>query len=328
MRARRGDGTGGSRVDAPTVVLLGGFGRSGTTLLERLLSNCSDAVAVGEVIHVWERGLAANESCGCGRPLRECEVWREVGARGFGGWSRLDERHVLKLRREVCVNRKIPLLLARRLDPRFTAAAREYAGILERFYGAVADVAGTHVLVDSSKHPSYAYLLRLARVRTRVVLVVRDSRGVAFSWAKHVQRPEVTRGVAYMPKYSVLGSALRWTAYNVLFLLLRLTGQPLLVLRYEQLIQDPAGEVERVLRFAGATADGARLRELATGRVELGVDHTVAGNPMRMRTGEIVLKLDEQWRGAMAPAQRRLVTLVTLPLQFLFGYQTWRRRRR
>ena len=43
----------------PRVVYLGGLGRSGTTLLERLLAARPGVCAAGETVHLWQRGLVA-----------------------------------------------------------------------------------------------------------------------------------------------------------------------------------------------------------------------------------------------------------------------------
>jgi len=50
------------------------------------------------------------------------------------------------------------------------------------------------------------------------------------------------------------------------------------------------------------------------------VQHTVAGNPVRMRSGPLKLRVDDAWRAAMPAADRRLVTLLTFPLLARYGY--------
>ncbi|MFD0886208.1 sulfotransferase, partial [Streptosporangium algeriense] len=85
---------------SPTrVVFLGGLGRSGTTLLERLLGEVPGVTPLGEVAHLWTRGVLANEDCGCGKPFGACPFWREVGTRAFGGWSEDLVRRVVTLGR-------------------------------------------------------------------------------------------------------------------------------------------------------------------------------------------------------------------------------------
>src|SRR5713101_2080953 len=54
----------------PRILYLGGLGRSGSTLIERLLGELPGVCAVGEVVHMWRRGVVEGERCGCGEPAR------------------------------------------------------------------------------------------------------------------------------------------------------------------------------------------------------------------------------------------------------------------
>ena len=98
--------------DLRRVVYLGGLGRSGSTLLERLLGELPGACSAGEVVHMWQRGIVEGERCGCGQPFGECEFWCAVGQDAFGGWDAVDVGRIAQLRSEVDRTRYIPLLAA------------------------------------------------------------------------------------------------------------------------------------------------------------------------------------------------------------------------
>lgn len=300
----------------PAVLYLGGFGRSGSTLLERMLGQVSGVTALGEVLHLVERGLLGNERCGCGRDFRMCPFWTEVGA-AFGSWDRLDAGGLLASRRALS-NRRVHRLVA-------GARGGTYQSFLDTVYRSARDVSGARLLVDSSKHPAYAFELR-RHVLLRAVLVIRDSRGVAYSWSREdVARPEVAEDTAYMPTYAPLGSTFRWSTYSLLFDLLRATGTPLMTVRYEDLIRDPGVVLTRVLDFAGIASAPDTLVAVDQQSVVLGVDHTVAGNPMRFKQGRIALRLDEEWRRSMTARDRRLVGVASWPLRARYGYLDRRR---
>jgi hypothetical protein len=53
--------------------------------------------------------------------------------------------------------------------------------------------------------------------------------------------------------------------------------------------------------------------------VDLQVDHTVSGNPMRFTTGPVQIRPDDRWRSAMARRRRVIVGVLTAPLRF--GYR-------
>jgi Sulfotransferase family len=307
------------------VLFLGGLGRSGTTLLERVLGELPGVCPLGEVVHLWQRDLRDGERCGCGEPFADCEFWTRVGKAAFGGWDGVDVDRVLHLQRAVERTRYIPWLAAPALPAAHRALVREYAGYYARLYRAAAEVAGARVVVDSSKHGALAYCLRWADdLDLRVVHVVRDSRGVAYSWTKRVARPEAG-GAAEMARYTPGRSALLWDAHNVAFGLLRHRGVPVHRLRYEELIANPRGTVHALARFAGLPESAVDLSFLGrdadgTEYAHLRAGHSAAGNPMRFTVGRVPLRRDDAWREALGPRQRRLVAALTAPLLGVYGY--------
>lgn len=300
------------------VLFIGGLGRSGTTLLERVLGELPGVCPLGEVVHLWQRDLLDDERCGCGTPFSRCDFWRAVGEHAFGGWDRVDAARVLELRARVERTRHIPRLSAVRLPPGYRALVQEYAGFYTTLYRGAASVSGARVLVDSSKHSALAYCLRWSgEVDLRVVHMVRDSRGVAYSWTKTVTRPEASTPDE-MTRYGPVRSALLWNAHNAAFGLLGRRGVPVCRVRYETLLADPGGTVRRLAGFAGVPE--GPLDFLTERSVTLGRCHSAAGNPMRFATGEIALREDEAWRTRLPVRQRRLVGLLTAPLLGTYGY--------
>jgi hypothetical protein len=166
--------------------------------------------------------------------------------------------------------------------------------------------------------------MRRARVDLRCLLVVRDPRGVAHSWSKIIARPEIAGENVNMPRYAATGSALRWSLYSVLFEAVRLLRIPLLVVRYEDFISDPRATIEKILQFAGRPDLAGDLDHVRDGEVDLGVHHTVAGNPMRFQVGRVALRPDEDWRRKMPAGRRSLVWALTAPLRLRYGYRARR----
>lgn len=311
----------GTAVRGPVSVLyVGGCQRSGSTLLDRMMSQVSGHVSTGELVHLWRRGVQADELCGCGLPFHDCPFWSEVGVRAFGAWSEVDVAQILVLQRRVDRNRFIPLMVLPVLSSRYRRDLEAYLDRLGRLYRAIADVSGGSVIVDSSKHASTAFLLRrLPSVRLRVIHLVRDSRGVAFSLMKEVRRPEAAAG-SMMFRASPLRSAAEWVSFNALLGLLRLLGTPTTVVRYEDLVRDPRRVLARILAEGGRQVSSADLSFVQGANVSLGVDHTVAGNPMRFRHEPLELRVDDVWRTSMDRRARVLTTALTWPLLAAYGY--------
>jgi Sulfotransferase domain len=305
------------------VIFLGGLGRSGTTLIERVLGEVPGICAVGELVHLWQRDLRDDEKCACGSRFWGCDFWERVGVAAFGGWHRVDVHRVLALRDLVERTRHIPRL-ATRVPTGYADLVREYAGYYVRIYEAAAAVSGADVIVDSSKHSALAHVLRYAMradppLDLRVLHVVRDARGVAYSWTKKVRRPEA--GTDEMTRYSPARSALLWTAHNAAFSLLRRRGVRVRTLRYEEFLADPRATLRRLVAFAGLDPSAVDLGWLEHDQVTLGVSHSAAGNPMRFTTGTVALRRDDAWRTHLAPRQRVVVNAVCGPMLKAYGYE-------
>lgn len=306
--------------DRPRVLLLAGSGRSGSTLLERALGGVPGVCALGETVHLWERGVRDHELCGCGEPFPGCPFWARVGEVAFGGWDSLDVAEVVDLRHAVVRSRHLPALLLAAPGTGWRLRRDRLGRLLAALFRAIQQVSGARLLVDSSKLPAYAGLLRHAGVDLRCAHVVRDPRGVAYSLGKTVVRPEVVDGSAVMHQEGPVGAALWWSAYEVLFAAVGARGTPLTSVRYEDLVADPEAAVRRLLAFAGLSAGPGDLEHLRPGEIDLAPGHLVAGNPMRFRTGHLELRLDEDWRDAMPARDRRLVDTLTAGLRRRHGY--------
>lgn len=326
--------------DAVPVLYVGGLGRSGSTLVERLLAQMPDVCSTGETVHLWERALRADERCGCGMPFSACPFWRKVGDRAFDGWERVDPDEIAALHSRVDRTRNVPRLALSRLPAAARADLESYTGYYTALYEAVREVSGTQLVIDSSKHASLAFALRWAPgVDLRVLHLVRDSRGVAYSWSKTVRRPDISRpdgdpldgsecvppaddlgGGAFMARYDPMKVSGLWLAENAAFHLLRRTGVPVLTVRYEDLLADPAPVLRKIRQFAGLPDAPAALDFLDGRTARLEVDHTASGNPMRFTTGDVSLRTDDAWRERLPTPRRRAVSALTLPLRLRYGY--------
>jgi len=167
--------------------------------------------------------------------------------------------------------------------------------------------------------PHGVVLSRIPGIDLRLVHLVRDARGVAHSSMKVIERPEVTDGVDYMPTYSPAQAAARWSAANLTFELLG-RSVPNLRVRYESFVRDPRAILTTIADHMDVSLAADALSFVTSEKIELGVDHTAAGNPMRFKTGTLPLRVDEAWREHLAPRDRRVVTSIAWPLLRRYGY--------
>ena len=304
------------------LLFVGGLGRSGSTLLDRMLGEMPEVCAIGEVVHLWERGVGNGERCGCGLPFSQCDFWQRVGKEAFDGWANVDVERVARLKESVDRTRYVPRLALPRLSAAVRADLTDYAGLYARVYAAVRTVSGCDVVVDSSKHASLAFVLRWSPdLDLRILQLVRDSRGVAYSWAKQVRRPDVVDdGDDWMARCTPAQISRQWVGQNAAFDLLAATGVPVRREHYEDLVAEPAAVLARTRAFAGLPADPAALSFVRGDVVSLQSSHTVSGNPLRFTNGEVTLRSDDAWREALPARDRRLVSALTAPLRLRYGY--------
>jgi hypothetical protein len=211
----------------------------------------------------------------------------------------------------------LPLALIPGQKKKETERLQEYLSNLEKLYQAIQSTAGASVIVDSSKNPSYGYLLRqIPSLELYVLHFMRDSRAVAYSWSKV---KEFQPGVKMARKMPVK-SALQWDARNLMteLFLNRNSGRHQ-VLRYEDFIDRPRESIESVINLLGETP--LDLPFVSSHTVDLqNANHSVFGNPVRFQTGLVELKLDNRWQKKMDQSHKLAVAGLTWPLQRRYGY--------
>jgi len=303
------------------VLFIGGYSRSGSTLLDCMLGQLPGVFSTGELAYIWTHGLEQNRLCGCGSRFLECPFWTEVGDLAFGGWDGVDAARMIAFERAVNRHRFLPFLLMPGLKPGFRADLRRYTDVLGRLFGAVRDVSGARLIVDSTIDPAYGFLLkRVEGLDLRLVHMVRDSRATAFSWTRHQRVRDYVDAVTYQRRFHPAATALRWTLYHQLIHLLSRAGAPATRVLYERVVASPKEEIRRVMEHIDEPLSDSELGFIRPGEVTLGVNHTVAGSRMRLKQGALHVSLDDEWRAALPPAHRRLVTLLTWPLLRSYGY--------
>ncbi len=315
-----------SRSPSVRLLYVGGFTRSGSTLLAHLLAQLEGFWAIGELREIWRKGVIDDSLCGCGAPFSACRFWDSVATEAFGGWSQVDAEEFAETSRLIGTDtRMVPALVGRRPEP---ARLERYRSHMRRLYQVIQQITGADVLVDSSKLAPYALVFAgLPGIDMRVMHLTRDSRAVAFSWGRRVRKPDVRDAGAgsYMDVHPTHATALRWIYHNLLFDVLVPFRAPVTRIRYERLAASPADETLSALgRLSLAVPDGSRSR-LQDARFGSAGIHMIGGNPMRFARSQAV-RPDEEWRTAMGIPARTAVLLMTWPLLARYARPSMRRR--
>jgi hypothetical protein len=298
------------------VVYVAGAGRSGSTVLDRILGTIPGTVSTNELNRIWIDGFAANKRCSCGSAFRECVFWREVVAEAFGGAGKVEAEKMQKIWMSVDHSRHFLQLLTPFKSRAFKQRLAEYRDLLRRLYFAIAKVSKAEVVVDSSKIPSGALILKdIPGLEVHVIHLVRDARACVYAWQKKKQNAK--SGVA-LRQYTPLRTVMFWMMRNA-FAGLLAARLPYVRVRYEDLMNDPRQELQRLLRRVAPFA-GKQL-SFATGHaIALPAYHSISGNPDRFSSGVTNLRLDMEWMAKLNEPVRRMATVLTYPLLARYGY--------
>jgi hypothetical protein len=305
--------------DRIRILYIGGTGRTGSTLLTKMLDQYPEFFAAGELAFLWRFGFLNKGKCGCGLLLRECPIWKSIFDYAFGGSANVDAEEMLRLRRRFN-SKHLPLMLTPKLRERLLKRSGEFPSTVERLYQGIAGATGCQVIVDSSKEPHYSYILRtLPSLEVFFLHLVRDPRAIAYSWRENRKRESGLPYHALMERRGAMTSATYFDVSNIAAEVMWTRHRNYyMFLRYEDFLARPEKTLHKIGQWVGLDLDPSRV--IKDGNVILGPSHTAWGNPNRFEEGSVPFRTEESWRSHM-PRQRQLaVTALTLPLVKRYGY--------
>lgn len=304
--------------DSLRVLYVAGLPRSGSTVLGYVLGRLPGTIFVGELAFFWRR-FAEGELCSCGMPLADCDFWSTVVGKAFGPLAREQARELNKLEQRVIRRLRVLGLTPVRWSTRWAKQVQVMLEERGRLYRSICEIANADYIVDSGKEVTFGSIIaRLNNTSFSTVHLVRDPRGVAFSWLKQVRSDSEPRD---MPRSPAVKTAARWMSCNLLvqFSLRRLSSAYLRV-RYEDLVAYPDDIVRQI---SCAAANAAEPYQRVGQRVHCANEHHLVGsNPgVRRHLGnDLKLTLDEEWRTGLPRGQQRLVTAVCGGLMTAYDY--------
>lgn len=303
------------------VLYIGGWGRSGSTIIGNILGSSDGIFHAGELIHIWENGFLQDRACGCQSTFSECSVWNDILTCAYGGRDKVDAQRMIDQRNGGPQNRAIPGRLRSRKSAGSVEHDPEYLDNLRKLYAAISHVTGCRVIVDSSKHPSHAYTLScVTGIDLYLLHLIRDARATAYSWQKEVRRTDSGSSTEeYQEKFDPLSSGFKWYAWNVTLEMFR-KRDPRQYRRmlYEEFSAAAQANIEKILDFVGEQSDAGLFPGERT--VNLKTNHTIWGNPVRTRVGDVEIRSDDEWKRKMRSLDRLKVCAVSWPLLLKYGY--------
>jgi hypothetical protein len=306
------------------IIYIAGYGRSGTTLLERLLQCQPFVHACGEMTNFFRIYGSDSSRCSCGQSVKNCEFWDGIAQKLFKldfTVQKFPYYGKLQKKREAHWSHGGSFAPLRYQDT--------YANLMKPFFEALArHPHENQVLIDSSK-TAYSTPFRpiaisqLGKFKVRVIHLVRDPRGVVWSVKKGLNRRMEAgqEGSALLP---VTRAITGWLFANRAANRLKsyLGEDSCCLVKYEDLVENPAQVISHLsiiwnidlhesIRVAGEVMNGFE--------VQLPTMHQLAGNRMRFDT-TFSIRPDYTWKGKLDPKTNAVVKTFTMPLMKKYGY--------
>ncbi len=259
------------------IVYIAGAGRSGSTLLGRLLGGHPQTFFPGE-LKVFSptkklRGKPArgNRRCGCGvNASNECHFWESVAAY-------LQEHHQLGLWTNLEVH---------------NGDALTFRNHNLALYDAIHAISKAPFIIDSSKsHSRLEKLIASQLFDIRVIYLQRNPYGVVYSNVK------LGRDLRY---YS------RHYAQNYHYTRKLLKGHDHYYVRYEKLVENPEKTLKDIMCWLGVPYDSAQLNWRES------TFHIIAGNKPRMINDRLIAP-DNSWRKQLTIREKIHISRRSLP---------------
>jgi hypothetical protein len=295
------------------ILYIAGATRSGSTLFHDLISQVDGFEGVGELRDIWQYGLLDNRLCGCGVRFRSCGYWSDVLADAFGSGEAVGEVGLAEMTERF--RTRDLLVTTRRRRTHRIAELGPLLDALARVCVSVQRTTGCRVIVDSSKNPAFGYLVaNHPDLDVHVVHLIRDAPAVAYSLSKRKESEPGRR----LPRKTSWESSADWVLRN-LAADLHLRHRPLIRVRYEDLLRDPAATIRAVCDLVDEP--DVDLGFLSADEIPMAVrPHSVFGNPGRFRHGPTRLAADDEWVSRMDWREVATVKALTLPLRRRYGY--------
>ena len=262
------------------ILYLVGDSRSGSTLLQHLLSLQPGVHALGELRRLGSLARA-KEPCACGAQLDDCECWCAVCGETRAS-QRTTEQEPMGLSWRISMFREVAAIRGGLVPAGPLLRRRNHAAAAEcfRLYEAVSRETGADLLIDNSKEPDHFLHMRASYPEhVEPVFLHRDGRGIIWSKMRRTGVNAKTAIDGYIWKQRLIETARRAIGLHKATELL-----------YEDLCKDPVRELERLLSPHKARVETTDLSLLPDVRHDLGGSPTFKGAERRE------IQLDERWR--------------------------------
>ncbi len=278
------------------LIYLLGAGRSGTTMLATVLNNWPNIHTVGEM-HQFLDYLYEDKDCSCGQNISQCEFWSPLV-------KEMDLK-LLKNKENVALSNKLEkhhniptFLLGKPLNA-------TYQEMTDEIFQAIQQKVSKPWVLDSSKYIARYLLLRKnKKINLKGIYLVRDVRGVVYSFGKNVQTHK--NPLSAILYYSLINFWAQWVTFF---------DRRIVKIKYEDFVNQPDQVIKKIeAHLFGSHTNVSYLKDTT-----FEIPHIIAGNRLRSDK-QLVIKKDLKWKEAISRPKQVLYYLLAFPLMVLNKY--------
>jgi hypothetical protein len=254
--------------------------RSGSTLLENILSNAENTLSVGELHHLdshlykgkW--GKTWNWTCTCGKNIIDCEFWGKILSNLKNKKIKVDNTSLKKVNKN-----DSGLEVKEKYDYN-----KKVIKLINEIYAAVFEETGSDIIIDSSKHTEHGFeLYKKSNYKIKIIYLKRDIRAVVLSKLKWAKK--------FGHKNSSIYKTLYGTKLHDIFLkkqIKQVANEDIIRVSYEELAKKPQETINKIIKKF----------ELPYFNVpeymDFSCNHTIGGTPNRFEKSKIMY--DNGWK--------------------------------
>ncbi len=289
----------------PKILYLMGTGRSGTTILEILLSNNPGIFGSGEITYIFKDGFLNNEICSCGNHALDCSFWKNVYQRC--NWKRTELTSINSLFREIEWHTGFPKLFLNLIPPKKMS---RYRDLNQKLFEAVQTASGQNIIIDSSKYAGRGLALSsLFPEKVKILCLTRSPRGLLQAFQKEAAEEQKPKGLIATFLYDT------YVLFCCRLVAIR-TRQKICHIRYDDLMDDYVGVLYKIKNRLGLNFSA--VQEKIEYHNLLDVGHIVTGNRLRKK-GKVKFK-PEQTAKSLIGFPEKIVVLIMNCVHFLLGF--------
>jgi len=305
-----------------TIVYIAGYGRSGSTLLARILGSHDNIVTVGELINFLNLIDCDDSVCSCGEKIQHCMFWSGIIQKFRNDFSNISELVGIHERYESFSS------FFSHIFERNACKKTGYRDSTQHLIGSIFQNLpdNIHYIVDSSKTTWSRFfrpiaLSKIGSQHVKVIHIVRDGRGCMWSMIKGTDTGLLRgTGLNQHSSFPVFRTAVHWPFANLggHFFQAFNPSKDYCRIRYEDLVENPARICATLGEFLGVCFDQQVEMILKGGEIQPG--HLIAGNRMRSFK-KIRIKADVEWKKQLKLRHQLLFLLLNWHMAIFYNYR-------